>query len=56
VAEELDEVRWVADEGDLTEEGDELDVEGEEEEPRAAECEKQTGGQCGKATRNRFHV
>ena len=45
VAEKLDEIGWVADEGDLAEERDEVKLEGEEEEPGAAEREQRTGGQ-----------
>ena len=45
VAEKLHEIRWVADEGNLTKEGDEVKLEGEEEEPGAAECEQRTGSQ-----------
>ena len=45
MAEKLHEIRWVTDEGYLTEEGDEVKLEREEEEPGAAEHEERTGSQ-----------
>ena len=45
VAQKLNEIGWVADEGNLTEERNEMEVEGEEEEPGAAECQQRAGSQ-----------
>src|SRR5918997_544266 len=50
VTQKLDEIGWGADEGNLTKERNEMEVEGKEEEPCAAERQQATSGQRGQAT------